>query len=521
MKRAALAVLGLVMLVPVVIVVRAGIYDSFVDNPLSGWGMWGTFVVHMATRPRRKEIGATVLLGLALRLAYDAAIGEKGYPGYWWIAMGTFLGLASLAVLAVQAVRPATERRAMIRLALGVIAIFNYLGICLSFYVSFARLALPHKLDYFLYVFDGSLGFQPSFALGKFVRAHSAVFWLLAMVYNSLGLWFCVIYAVHARAHGKFRFSIVRLFIANAFIGFSLYFLFPAMGPKYAFPLFPNLPPAVRPESVLLNGLPNAMPSLHFAGTVLIFWLARPWKWVRVVTGIVCALTAVATLGIGEHYLVDLVVALPYALAILALASNIRERRLPLLAGAAMVFAWLGMLRTGAFHPAVSWMLIILTAVACFRLERGSPGAFGAPPLRQRVDRRGVRRFVGRDLRCLLQDVAEFVDALHQAVLGECVDRELDRRVRSGVVSVWLGRSIFTDGAGAGGEQFRVHVRRHDDRQQRILQRVLLEDVGEAGADHRAEAALRQRPRSVLARTAAAEIVARQQHLRALRLAAG
>src|ERR1022692_2790034 len=63
-----------------------------------------------------------------------------------------------------------------------------------------------------------------------------------------------------------------------------------------------------------------------------------------------------------------------------------------------------------------------------------------------------------------------------------------------------------------------MHILRHYDRQQRILQRILLEDIGEAGADHRAEAPLRQRPRSVLARAAAAEIVACQQHLRALDL---
>ena len=39
--------------------------------------------------------------------------------------MGTFLGLASLLVLVVQAMGAATERGAMIRRALVVIAIFN------------------------------------------------------------------------------------------------------------------------------------------------------------------------------------------------------------------------------------------------------------------------------------------------------------------------------------------------------------------------------------------------------------
>src|ERR1019366_5871804 len=63
-------------------------------------------------------------------------------------------------------------------------------------------------------------------------------------------------------------------------------------------------------------------------------------------------------------------------------------------------------------------------------------------------------------------------------------------------------------------------VRPHDDGQQRILQRVLLENIGEAGGDDGAEAPLGERPGSVLARAAAAEVIARQEHLNALRLGA-
>ena len=38
------------------------------------------------------------------------------------------------------------------------------------------------------------------------------------------------------------------------------------------------------------------------------------------------------------------------------------------------------------------------------------------------------------------------------------------------------------------------------DRQQAILQRVVAEDIGDLGADHRAKAVIQQRPRRVLAR---------------------
>ena len=71
-----------------------------------------------------------------------------------------------------------------------------------------------------------------------------------------------------------------------------------------------------------------------------------------------------------------------------------------------------------------------------------------------------------------------------------------------------------------GFEQLLLRITRDDDRQQRVLTASSAEDVGERGADHGAEAILRQRPRRVLARAAAAEVVAGQQHLRALRFAA-
>ncbi len=369
---------GALVLVPLLIAWRVG-YDSFVDraihfNIISGMGMWGTFVVHMATRPSRKEIGATLALGLCIRLLYAGATGDSGYSGGVWIAAGTYLGLASVLVLLIEAMRVKTARRALILRTLGVIAAFNYLGFCAIFLLSFTKLALPHKLDYFLYAFDGSLGFEPSFVAGKLVRAVPALDWLTATVYNGLGLWFCIVYAAHTRAHGKHRINILVLLIADVFVGVALYFVFPAAGPRYAFPAFPNLPAAVRAGAVRFEGIPNAMPSLHMAGTLMVFWLSRPWPRLRMFTGGICAMTALATMSMGEHYLVDLVVAVPYSLAIFALAANAPDRRFPLAVGAGMVLIWLAVLRYGNLHAAVSWGLVIVTLAICWKVQRRFAG---------------------------------------------------------------------------------------------------------------------------------------------------
>jgi hypothetical protein len=61
-----------------------------------------------------------------------------------------------------------------------------------------------------------------------------------------------------------------------------------------------------------------------------------------------------------------------------------------------------------------------------------------------------------------------------------------------------------------------VNLLRNNDRQRGILQRVALEDIRERRADYSAEAEFSQCPRRVLARTAAAEVIAGQQKLRVL-----
>ena len=364
------AVLAPLMLLPVVIAIHLGAYDNFVDNALTGFGMWGTFAIHMWTRPSRKERLLTVVLGLAMRVAYDLAVGERAYVGSLLIGMGTFLGVASMLVMAVRSLEWPGERRAISRRTMGVLALLTYLGFTLNFYISFARLVLPLKFDHYLYNFDGTLGFQAAFLAGRLTCRFPLIFWTEVMVYNAFGFWFSVVYAVHANSRTKFPINVMKMLVANALIGFSLYFLCPATGPKYAFPSFPNLPAAVQSVPTLLYGVPNAIPSLHFGGTLLICWFCRPWKCLYRGMALFSALTALATMGLGEHYFIDLVVAVPYALAIMAFSSQVPERKLPLGAGTATVLFWLITLRFVHFYPPIAWALTLSTLAISFVLQR-------------------------------------------------------------------------------------------------------------------------------------------------------
>jgi hypothetical protein len=109
------------------------------------------------------------------------------------------------------------------------------------------------------------------------------------------------------------------------------------------------------------------MPSLHTTWALLLWWNARPLAaWFRAIMGGYLVFTVLATLGFGVHYAVDLVVAVPFALAAQAtlapgLAASPRRRAAAALFGAALVVAWLLVLRFGA-----PWLIAFpwLTAAA-------------------------------------------------------------------------------------------------------------------------------------------------------------
>jgi hypothetical protein len=71
------------------------------------------------------------------------------------------------------------------------------------------------------------------------------------------------------------------------------------------------------PVPLELHAALNAMPSFHMAWALLIFWYGLKCAWpVRIGGTVFAAFTVLATLGLGEHYLIDLVVAAPLTAAI-------------------------------------------------------------------------------------------------------------------------------------------------------------------------------------------------------------
>ncbi|GBH23829.1 hypothetical protein BvRS1_08780 [Burkholderia vietnamiensis] len=118
----------------------------------------------------------------------------------------------------------------------------------------------------------------------------------------------------------------------------------------------------------------------------------------------------------------------------------------------------------------------------------------------------------------MTQRQADVVIAVQQTVLAERGDLEriLAAVARAHDLRLEVDRQLIAVERVRVVEQVIDLLLGQHDRQQPVLVAVVEEDVGEARRDDRAEAVLLERPRRVLARAAAAEVLAGEQHRRAL-----
>lgn len=99
--------------------------------------------------------------------------------------------------------------------------------------------------------------------------------------------------------------QLVNAMVCGAILAFPFYLTFPAEGPAHL-----GDPSAWR----------NCMPSMHLTWALLLAFNLRGKP--RIVAGVFAALTALATLATGEHYLPDLIVAVPLAFLLNWLAAQ-------------------------------------------------------------------------------------------------------------------------------------------------------------------------------------------------------
>ena len=189
-------------------------------------------------------------------------------------------------------------------------------------FMDFLTATLP-AVDEFLLAFDRSYGYAGMLIGQMFYRSPvwDAIFRFL---YYSLMLAIPLLYL--GMPTTAVRKTFARAMVLAAICILPFYALCPGAGPVYL--LRDSFPWGIinvsQPHVRTISGALNTTPSGHFAWALLMFWFARKYctKPLQIATGIFMVSMCIATLGTGEHYIVDLVLAAPFAAGIWALAHR-------------------------------------------------------------------------------------------------------------------------------------------------------------------------------------------------------
>lgn len=330
-----------------------------------------------------------VLVGLTALLATIDFRFLRYSPHF--MAWFSFVGLSSLLLLALRAVWSQGDRRKLFLFAFVPSLLFVTSEWFASNMLDLTESLHPRTLDLFLYSFDGSLRVQFSFLLGQ---AYALWPWFKIageLFYVGLPIPIAVVYSGQLLRVRKRAIPAMAAFLLTGPVGILFYNIFPAMGPVHlvrgSFPWHPfdaDMFRRVLLEPVQIRGPRNAIPSLHMGWVLLTWWYSRGLSiFERTITMLFVVFTVFATMGTGEHYFIDLVVAYPFALFMTALCTWPpawkRTEVLPALSfGLFTILAWFVALRYAPhffwLSPVIPWALCGLTVAASIRLRKRLEG---------------------------------------------------------------------------------------------------------------------------------------------------
>jgi hypothetical protein len=359
-------------------------YDSSITSVFLSLAIGSAFVTVVVLRRSWPDVLAVSGLAVLL-LLWDVRL--LHFP-YKFFGCFSFLGMSSLVVLGIHAIWSNKDR---MRMLCGFLPALLFIG---SEYMATDLLDFTEKLhpkvfDLYLYSFDCSLRVQISFGLGKLLYNLPWVRLVSLLFYIALPLPLALVYAARLRQSIRSAIPTMLAFLATGPLGVLFYNMLPACGPAHLFArLFPLYPPAITDvmhwqiQTLLIpQAARNAIPSLHMAWVLLVWWSSRTLpRWIRSIAFVFLAFTTLATMGLGEHYFVDLVVAFPFAVMIVALCSytipfSNLARRVAFLWGVFATLLWLALLSFAVqifwITPVLPWAMVSTTiAVSCILQRR-------------------------------------------------------------------------------------------------------------------------------------------------------
>jgi hypothetical protein len=346
-----------------------------------------TAIVFLHVRPMR-EIWQLAVATVALVALQSVVLRVPVTLG----VVAGLVGVSGLGLLAIRTVRKAEPDR-LLQCAFLQPLLFVLLGYAGAAPLELTRKLHPKTWDASLYVFDASLGIQLSFLVGRLVLWSRWLTRVVLCLYYMLPAVLMLVYARQLVRSISFASQVFLAFFVAGPLGVIFYNLLPACGPIYLvgkqFPMSPASMQQLKSlviTPVAINGARNAFPSLHLAWALLAWWYSSgTTSWTERFATVFLAGTAVATLALGEHYFVDLVVAFPFALMVDALCRfNVKissfYRWGSILSGLALLLGWTALLRLEPVarltSPIVPWMLIVFTVGWCgllhFRLQKSA-----------------------------------------------------------------------------------------------------------------------------------------------------
>lgn len=292
----------------------------------------------------------------------------------------SFVGMAALTLLGIRTVWAKSEDRKLMLYGFVPVVLFVASEWMASSLLDFTERLHPKTFDLFLYSFDSSLRVPTSFLVGQFLWAFPWLRAICLLFYIALPLPLALVYAAKLRHSRSNALPVMIAFLVTGPIGVIFYNVMPACGPVHlfgaAFPFHPlstgdAMRLAVVP--VVIAGARNAIPSLHMTWVLLVWWNSKGLPaWVRAIALAFVWFTVLATLGTGEHYLIDLVVAFPFSLMVQALCSyslsfSSGPRRTTFVFGTFVTLIWLGLLSFATklfwISPLLPWAMIVGTIV--------------------------------------------------------------------------------------------------------------------------------------------------------------
>jgi hypothetical protein len=300
------------------------------------------------------------------------------------VNLGAPLGIAALGVTAWEAIRGRRDE------TLASVALFPALLLAALLPLELTVILHPTSLDGRALLLDRTLfGLEPAWVIGAFFAHHPIVKLGEGILYVELPVAAAILFILERRQRSAADLQVA--FIAAGVIGILFLHLAPIAGPSAFRPYFPlNLPPFEAATSELFvagRRYRNSVPSMHTTWALLMYWHSRPLGWrSRVFAGGWLVLTIVAMLGLGEHYLVDVAISIPFAVllrAVLLRSAEQRDRLVALAVGGVFYTLWLVLLRAPIALLADPWLVrpLALVGVGASLFVESRLTTRAAPPL--------------------------------------------------------------------------------------------------------------------------------------------